>query len=89
MDPTTINNLISENRLGEALDLLNKSLAHTPDSAESLFNRGRVYWRLGRRSDAITDYEAAVAIDPSSPAAIALDQARSIMDFFNPDLYNP
>lgn len=89
MDPTTINNLISQNRLGEALDLLNKSLADTPDCAEALFNRGRVYWRLGRRSDAITDYEAAVAIDPSSPAAIALDQARSIMDFFNPDLYNP
>ena len=28
-------------------------------------------------------------LDPSSPAAKALEQARDIAGFFNPDLYNP
>ncbi len=89
MDNTTINSLISANQLDQALEMLNKSLANNPADAEALFARGRVYWRLGKRGDAISDYEAAVAADPASPAAVALEQARQVMDFFNPDIYNP
>ena len=38
---------------------------------------------------AITDYEHAVSINPNSPAKIALENARDIISFFNPDIYNP
>lgn len=89
MDTTTINAYISANRLDEALDLLNKGLNDNPRDAEALFTRGRINWRKGLRGEAISDYEAAVAIDPASPARIALDQARDVMDFFNPDIFNP
>ncbi len=37
----------------------------------------------------MTDYAYASELDPSSPAIKALEQARDIAGFFNPDLYNP
>ncbi len=51
--------------------------------------RGRLLWKLGRKADAMSDYAAAADLDPSSPAAAALEMARDIMDFYNHDLYNP
>ncbi|MDE6308716.1 MAG: tetratricopeptide repeat protein [Muribaculaceae bacterium] len=89
MDVTTINSYISANRLDEALALISRALNENPQDAEALFARGRINWRKGLRGEAISDYEAAVAIDPASPARIALDQARDVMDFFNPDIFNP
>lgn len=89
MDSQTVDKLIADNRLDEALQRLNNTLAQSPGDAEALFARGRIYWRQGRRGEAITDYAAAVSIDPQSPASIALEQARQVMDFFNPDLLNP
>ena len=37
----------------------------------------------------LTEHPAAAAADPDSPAAEALEQARAVEDFFNPDLLNP
>ncbi|MDO4318957.1 MAG: tetratricopeptide repeat protein [Bacteroidales bacterium] len=57
--------------------------------ADLYYNRGLLYWRLGKRGDAMSDYNRAVALDPASPAAQALTMAQDIMDFYNTDLYNP
>ena len=57
--------------------------------AECHFERGKLYWRLDRRADAISDYESAVQLDPASPAAAALAIARDVMNFYHRDLYNP
>ena len=54
-----------------------------------LFSRGRLYWKAGRRAEAMSDYAAAAAADPDSPAAAALEWCRSIMDFYDHNLYNP
>ncbi len=89
MDSQTVDKLIADNRLDEALHILNNTLAQSPGDAEALFARGRIYWRQGHHGEAISDYTAAVSIDPQSPASIALEQARQVMDFFNPDLLNP
>lgn len=51
--------------------------------------RGRLQWRLGRRGAAITDYEHAEALNPGGAASTLLQQARDVLDFFNPDLLNP
>lgn len=59
------------------------------EAADIFYRRGRLYWKLGRRGAAISDYERAVAIDSESPAAEALKMCRDIMDFYNTDLYNP
>lgn len=84
-----IRTLIADNSLDEALAEACKALERTPADAEALFLRGRIYWKMGRRREAVNDYTAAAAIDPDGPAAIALAQARGIENFFNPDIFNP
>lgn len=69
--------------------LVDAFIAAHPDSAEAFFTRGKINWKLGNRSKAMTDYAEAKAHDPESPAAEALRQAREIEAFFNPDLLNP
>ncbi len=84
-----IEELINENRLNDALLLLNYEITQSQNNDKLYFTRGKLHWRLGNKSQAITDYEHAVDINPDSPARIALDNARDVIAFFNPDLYNP
>ena len=84
-----IEELINENRLEDALLLLNKEIENDKNNDKTYFYRGKVHWKMGNKSKAITDYEHAVDINPNSPARIALDNARDIISFFNPDIYNP
>ncbi|MCF0213074.1 MAG: hypothetical protein HUK13_08955, partial [Muribaculaceae bacterium] len=57
--------------------------------ATMLFLRGKVRWNLGDQKSAINDYMASAEIEPEGPATTALEHARAILDFFNPDLLNP
>ena len=59
------------------------------DSLGTITRRGKLYWKCGRRAEAITDFNSAVALDPQSPAGAYLDMTTDIMDFYNTDLYNP
>ena len=56
---------------------------------EALIERGRLYWALGRRGEAIGDYLAAQRINPSGKATQLLKATYEILDFYNKDLYNP
>lgn len=97
-----IERLVAEDRLQEAVGRLSDMIAETtsdgrraadPDDARTVaglyFRRGKLLWRLGNRSSATSDYARAAALDPASPAVKALEHARDVADFFNPDLYNP
>ncbi len=84
-----IEELINENRLEEAILLLNNDIEQNKNNDKLYFTRGKIHWRLGNKSQAITDYEHAVAINPQSQARVALENARDVISFFNPDLYNP
>lgn len=86
---TDYKQLISENRLEEALQVLDALLAASSEDDALLFARGKLRWRLGDRQGATGDYAKAAIINPQSPASKALEHARDIADFFNPDLYNP
>ncbi|MDE5661765.1 MAG: tetratricopeptide repeat protein [Muribaculaceae bacterium] len=87
MDKELILKLFDTNGLDRAEALL------TPEAAQgdawALYMLGRISWKRGDKAGAITLFTQAVAIDPASEAAVALEQARTIMDFFNKDLYNP
>ena len=85
MDKEKIKSLFDANRLDAATALLQAS----PDDAWAQYMLGRIAWKQGRRADAIECYERAAASDVASEAAVALEQAREVMDFFNKDLYNP
>ena len=84
-----IEELINQNRLEEAIISLNNAIEIDAYNDQLYFLRGKLHWRLGNRSQAITDYEHAVAINPQSPARIALDTAQDVISFFNPDIFNP
>ncbi len=70
------------------LDALISTTA-TSDLADLYFRRGRLWWRVGEKGRAISDYERAAALDADSPAVEALALARRVMDFYHTDLYNP
>ncbi len=97
-----IERLVAEGSLHEAIDLLDDMLAERvsggiPETdteearivADLYFRRGKLSWRLGQRAAATSDYAKASDLDSTSPAVKALEQARAVADFFNPDLYNP
>lgn len=89
MNLEEIEELAGKNKTGEAIEALDRFVAEHPHDAQALFLRGKLWWRLGRRSCAMNDYAASAEIDPEGPASKALEQARDIEAFFNPDLLNP
>lgn len=76
--------LLNAGRLEEAEAVLGDA-----DDAQTLYRRGRLAWKRGDKGAAISFYEQSSALDPDGPASLALEQARSIMNFYNRDLYNP
>ena len=71
------------------VELLTAYIADHPDDDEALTLRGMKYWSLGKRSECINDYLAAIKLNPNSPAKNALKATYDILNFFNKDLYNP
>ncbi len=86
MNKNFIKELFDANRLDEAVAILDAAEGR---HAWALYMLGRIAWKRGDKGAAITFYERAVDIDVASEAAVALEQARSVMSFFNKDLLNP
>ena len=71
------------------LQALSERLKQDSEEEEALIERGRLYWALGRRSEAINDYLAARRINPEGKAKELLKATYDILNFYNKDLYNP
>ena len=71
------------------LEALDERLAADANDEEALIERGRLYWALGMRGAAISDYLAARKINPDGKATQLLKATYEILDFYNKDLYNP
>ncbi|MBD5229515.1 MAG: tetratricopeptide repeat protein [Bacteroidales bacterium] len=84
-----IQQLIDQNRFAEANDEINLYISENAHDDEAFFMRGKLWWRQQNYSAAVTDFETAVAINPDSDARHALELARDVFDFYNPDLLNP
>lgn len=81
---------ISSGELDEALRTAAAALAADPGDGELNFLCGKIHSRLGNRSAATGCYTRAVSADPENDVyRTALEMARDIEDFFNPDLLNP
>ncbi|MCM1336282.1 MAG: hypothetical protein NC187_04500 [Candidatus Amulumruptor caecigallinarius] len=63
--------------------------ANAQSKADLLVSRGKLLWSLQRRREAINDYTEAAALYPAGPAPALLEHSMEILNFFNPDLYNP
>lgn len=84
-----IQQLIDENRFDEAVSQINNFINGNSRDDEAYFMRGKLLWRLQNYSGAVTDFETAVALNPESGALHALELARDVFDYYNPDLLNP
>lgn len=84
-----INRLLADGKADEAMEKLKVVLADDRDNDQAWYLMGKAQWRRGDRSGAMSSYSKAIAVNPDSPARVALDQAREIAAFFNPDLLNP
>lgn len=84
-----IQQLIDENRFDEAVVAIDLYLQENTRDDEAYFVRGKLSWRLQNYSAAVTDFETAVSINPDSGARHALELARDVFDYYNPDLLNP
>lgn len=73
----------------EALAWLDSYIDGHPEDDRAYFLRGLKRWGAGRRGEAMTDYLAAVRLNPESPAQGALTACHEILDYRNKDLYNP
>lgn len=56
---------------------------------EAYTERGLLYWKQGKRAEAINDYNEAIRLNPASRAVQVKEATYSILDFYNKDLFNP
>ncbi len=79
---------ISE-EMASRIKALSERLAADAQDEAALLERGRLYWALGKRSEAINDYLAAQRINPDGKAKELLKATYEILNYYNKDLYNP
>lgn len=84
-----IEDLTAKGEYDEALKLLSEAIAENPEDDRLYVSRGKIFWRLGHRSQATSDYSTALHLNPDSPARHLLEMAQDVEAFFNPDLLNP
>ena len=83
-----IKRLISENKLEEAIRLLDAYLTEQPRSDDAWFLLGKAHYKLGNVRLALNSYLQAIEINQESPAQAAYDMAIKVLDFYNKDMYN-
>ena len=68
---------------------LDAAIAANPQDALLYYERGKLHWKLGHRGLALTDYNTSAHLDPSGPGPQAAAQSLAILNFYNPDQFNP
>ncbi len=84
-----IQRLIDENRLVEALTKTESRLIQNPKDDMAYYLQGKIYWKQGNWKLTIENYLKAIELNPESPARQAYNVVMEIINFSNPDLYNP
>lgn len=72
-----------------SIDELTIAIAQSPDSEELYLQRGKLYWQLRDIPHAFADYDAALRLNPKSPARELKAMAQDILAFYNKEMYNP
>ena len=81
--------LLRESKVDEAYSQLIELLKVEENNAYAWYLLGGIYRRQQMWGEAINAYNRAKLIDPSSPAATAIDSIYEILNFRNTDLMNP
>lgn len=81
--------MISREDAERGIELLGGVLKSEPYNEHAYALRGRLWWKLNRRANAINDYLAAKRLNPAGKGAQLLKATYDILDYYNKDLYNP
>lgn len=80
-------------KLGEfriALDKYKEIIEIENENVDALFKIGEMHHQLGELPAAMSAYFHVLDVDPDhKKAKVKMEMIKSIMDYFNPDLYNP
>lgn len=80
-----IKDLIAENRLEEAIELLNRRIEQNEKDDEAYYLLGNIFRKKGNWKQATFYYLSATEINPESPAKQAQEVLVDIQNFMNPD----
>ncbi len=58
-------------------------------TSEELYKQGNEHRRRGEYAEALNCYNAAVKLDPDSPARVAKEMLEAQYEYFCKDYYNP
>ena len=58
-------------------------------TAQEYYELGNKYRKEGNFQLALNNYQAAIALDPDSPAVEAKQMLDDILNFYHKDYYNP
>lgn len=83
-----IKQLIYDDKVEEAILLLDEIIESNPDCDEAFYLRGNAYRKSDNIKQAVHDYLCALELNPDSPAREAHAMLVKIMNFYNKDMYN-
>ncbi len=90
MDLTEAKQLVEQNELIKALEMLDALILEDTSDFHPLLLRGRIYYKMQKWGDAMNDYSAVLEINPENQEAKSgIVMARSILGYFTPDMFNP
>ena len=82
--------LFQQNKLEQALAILNRCIQENSLNDQALLVRGKVNYKQQKWGEAMNDFAAVLEIDPENPEAKSgLQMAKNILGYFTPDLFNP
>lgn len=90
MDISEAKKLFEQNKLNEAIEILNKIISVNSSEVLSLLLRARIYYKMQQWGDAMNDYGSVLEIEPENKEAKSgIEMTENILGYFTPDLFNP
>lgn len=86
----TIKEMINEGYVDKAIEDLEKYLSDKtkPSRDEAYYLLGNAWRKKGNWQQAMNHYQAAIELNPESPAVHARKMVIDILNFYNKDMYN-
>lgn len=83
-----IKKLLSEEKFQEAEERLKLYIEGNPNDEAAHFLMGNLHRKREDWERALNEYQAAMDINPESPARMAYDAIQEVLAFYNKDMFN-
>lgn len=83
-----IKRLLSEKKFQEAEEQLKLYIEGNPNDEAAHFLMGNLHRKREDWEKALNEYQAAMDINPESPARMAYDAIQEVLAFYNKDMFN-